>query len=111
MAKKPAGLIYGVDDKPPLIVTVLLGIQHVFVMTAGWVMVVVIVTAIGGAQQEVANVLRMSMIASGIATILQSLPNSSVGSGYFCPISDGPAYNSASLLAGQTGGLPVHFFS
>src|SRR5262245_5428133 len=109
MAKKPAGLIYGVDDKPPLIATVLLGIQHVFVMTAGWVIVVVIVTTIGGTQEEVANVLRMSMIASGIATILQSLPNSSVGSGYFCPISGGPAYISASILAGKTGGLRLIF--
>jgi xanthine permease XanP len=105
MAKKPAGLIYGVDDKPPLIASALLGLQHVFVMTAGWVMVVVIVTAIGGTQEEVANVLRMSMIASGIATILQALPNSPIGSGYFCPISGGPAYISASILAGKVGGL------
>ena len=110
MAKKPAGLIYGVDDKPPLIATVLLGIQHVFVMTAGWVMVVVIVTTIGGTQEEVANVVRMSMIASGIATILQSLANSPVGSGYFCPISGGPAYISASILAGKGGGLRLVFF-
>jgi len=105
MAKKPAGLIYGVDDKPPLTASALLGLQHVVVMTAGWVMVVVIVTTIGGTQEEVANVLRMSMIASGIATILQSLPNSPVGSGYFCPISGGPAYISASILAGKVGGL------
>ena len=105
MAKKPPGLIYGVDDKPPVTVSALLGLQHVFVMTAGWIMVVVIVTTIGGTQDEVANVLRMSMIASGIATILQSLPNSPVGSGYFCPISAGPAYISASILAGRVGGL------
>jgi xanthine permease XanP len=110
MAKKPAGLIYGVDDKPPLTASALLGLQHVFVMTAGWVMVVVIVTTIGGTQEEVANVLRMSMIASGIATILQSLPNSPVGSGYFCPISSGPAYVSASILAGNIGGLRSVFF-
>jgi len=110
MAKKPAGLIYGVDDKPPLIATVLLGIQHVFVMTSGWIIVVVIVTTIGGTQEEVANVLRMSMIASGIATILQSLPNGPVGSGYFCPISSGPAYISASILAGKLGGLRLVFF-
>src|SRR5262245_54715243 len=109
MPRKPAGLIYGVDDKPPLGVAVLLGIQHVFVMTAGWVMVVVIVTTIGGTQEEVANVLRMSMIASGIATILQSLPNGRVGSGYFCPISGGPAYVSASILAGKVGGLTSLF--
>jgi xanthine permease XanP len=110
MAKKPAGLIYGVDDKPPLTASALLGLQHVFVMTAGWVIVVVIVTTIGGTQEEVANVLRMSMIASGIATILQSLPNSPVGSGYFCPISSGPAYVSASILAGNIGGLRSVFF-
>lgn len=109
MAKKPAGLIYGVDDKPPLTASVLLGIQHVFVMTSGWVLVVVIVATIGGNQEEVANVLRMSMIASGIATILQSLPNSPVGSGYFCPISSSPAYISASILAGKTGGLRAVF--
>jgi len=56
MAKKPAGLIYGVDDKPPLTVSLLLGLQHVVVMTAGWIMVVVIVTTIGGTPEEVANV-------------------------------------------------------
>ena len=109
MAKKPAGLIYGVDDKPPLTPAALLGLQHVSVMSVGWIFVVVIITGIGGTQEEVTNVLRMSMIASGIATILQSLPNSPVGSGYFCPISSGPAYISASILAGKVGGLRAVF--
>jgi NCS2 family nucleobase:cation symporter-2 len=109
MAKKPANILYGVDDKPPLIASALLGLQHVFVMTAGWVVVVVIVHTIGGTREEVTNVLRMSMIASGIATILQSLPNSRVGSGYLCPISGGPAYVSASILAGKIGGLGAVF--
>jgi xanthine permease XanP len=105
MAKKPAGLIYGIDDKPPLTASVLLGIQHVFVMTSGWVLAVVVVITIGGTQEEVANVLRMSMIASGIATMLQSLANGLIGSGYFCPIGSGPAYVAASILAGKAGGL------
>src|SRR5215813_12709438 len=109
MTKKPAGLIYGVDDKPPLTASLLLGLQHVFVMTSGWVLVVVVVTSIGGTQEEVANVLRMSMIASGIATILQTLRKGPVGSGYFCPISSGPAFVSASILAGKIGGLRVVF--
>src|SRR5262245_21239966 len=109
MPRKPAGLIYGVDDKPPSGVAVLLGIQHVFVMTAGWIMVVVIVTTIGGTMEEVEDVLRMSMIASGVATILQSLAHSRFGSGYFCPISSGPAYISASTLAGKFGGLSSVF--
>jgi xanthine permease XanP len=109
MAKKPAGLIYGVDEKPPLSTLLLLGLQHVSVMSVGWIFVVVIVTGIGGTQEEVTNMLRMSMIASGIATILQSLPNSPLGSGYFCPISNGPAYISGSILAGKVGGLRAVF--
>ena len=52
MPKKPAGLIYGVDDKPPAAVAWLLGLQHVFVMTAGWIMVVVIVTTIGAPKRK-----------------------------------------------------------
>jgi xanthine/uracil permease len=44
MAKKPAGLIYGVDEKPPLSTLLLLGLQHVSVMSVGWIFVVVIVT-------------------------------------------------------------------
>ena len=68
MAKKPANLIYGVDDNPPLMTATLLGIQDVFVMTAGSVMVTVITTTIGADQEQITNVLRMSMIASGIAT-------------------------------------------
>ena len=59
MAKKPAGLIYGVDDTPPLVVSILLGLQHVFVMTAGWIMVVVIVTTIGGTETVPAGVFRV----------------------------------------------------
>lgn len=109
MPKKPPNLIYGVDEKPPVPTALLLGLQHVFVMTGGWVMVVVIATAIGASQEQVTNVLRMSMIASGIATILQSLRGTPIGSGYLCPVSGGPAYTSASILAGQAGGLRLVF--
>jgi xanthine permease XanP len=109
MAKRPANLIYGVEDKPPLTTATLLGLQHVFVMTAGWVVIVVVATTVGATREEVTNVLRMSMIASGVATILQSLRQSPVGSGYLCPISGGPAYISASVLAGKAGGLRLIF--
>jgi len=37
------------------------------------VVIVVVVTTICASREEVTNVLRMSIIASGIATILQSL--------------------------------------
>src|SRR5262245_52987885 len=109
MPKKPTGLIYGVDDKPPPVTVLLLGLQHIYVMSSGWILVAVVVTAIGGSEEQAANVIRMSMIASGLGTILQSLANSPVGSGYLCPLSSGPAYIAASVSAGRVGGLPLIF--
>jgi xanthine permease XanP len=109
MAKKPSNLIYGVNDKPPLGTAVLLGLQHVFVISVGWIFVVVIVTAFGGTREQAGQVIQISMIASGIATILQARAKGPVGSGYLCPLSIGPAYIGASIIAGKLGGLPMLF--
>jgi xanthine permease XanP len=109
MAKKPADLIYGVDDKPPLGTAVLLGLQHVFVLSVGWIFVVVIITGFGGTRDQAGQVIQISMIASGIATTLQARTKGPVGSGYLCPSSTGPAYIAASILAGKLGGLPLLF--
>jgi xanthine permease XanP len=111
MAKKPAGLIYGIDDKPPFSTLLLLGLQHVSVLSAGWIFVVVIVTGFGGTSQQTEDVIQVSMIVSGIATILQARTRGPVGSGYLCPSSCGPAYIAASISAGKLGGLPLVFGS
>jgi NCS2 family nucleobase:cation symporter-2 len=111
MAKKPANLIYGVDDKPPLGTLVLLGLQHVSVLSVGWIFVVVIMTGIGGVSEQTGSVIQISMIVSGIATILQARTKGPVGSGYLCPLSCGPAYIAASISAGKIGGLPLVFGS
>lgn len=109
MAVKPSNLIYGVDDRPPPGPALLLGLQHVAVLSAGWILVLVIVTGMGGTGDQAANVIRISMIVSGIATILQAGSWGPVGSGYLCPFSPGPAYISASIFAGRAGGLPLVF--
>jgi xanthine permease XanP len=109
MSKRPPTLIYSVEDKPPLGTSILLGVQHVFVISVGWVFVIVIVTGMGGTPEQAEQVIQFSMLASGVATILQARSNSTLGSGYLCPISCGPAYISASILAGKTGGFPLIF--
>ena len=111
MAKKPANLIYSVDEKPPLSTLLLLGLQHVSVLSVGWIFVVVIVTGIGGTSEQAKSVIQISMIVSGIATILQARTKGPVGSGYLCPMSCGPAYIAASISAGKVGGLPLVFGS
>jgi xanthine permease XanP len=107
MAKKPDSIIYWVDEKPPLAVTLLMGLQHVFVMSSTLVLPVVIVQDIGGSMAEIASVVCFAMIASGIGTILQAIKKGPLGSGYLCPNLCGPSYLAVSVQAAWLGGLPL----
>jgi xanthine permease XanP len=106
--KRPANLIYDVDDAPPLLVRVGVSLQHIFLMSLGWLYVVVIVNSFGGGQAEAESMIRMSMIAGGLATILQA-NRLLIGSGYFCPLSGSLTYLQPSVLAVRSGGLSVLF--
>jgi xanthine permease XanP len=104
--KRPSLLAYDVDEVPPLPVRISLSLQHVLAMSVGWIYVVVAITGIGGSPQEAESLIRMSMIASGVATILQARKGF-WGSGYLCPASCSLTYLAPSMLAGQVGGLPL----
>ena len=106
--RKPANLIYDVDEVPPFSLRLVLALQHVFVISVGWIFVVVMVNGFGGTQEQAQAIMRVSMVVSGVATILQARTGL-IGSGYLCPFSCGPAYLGASILAGKTGGLPLIF--
>jgi NCS2 family nucleobase:cation symporter-2 len=106
---KPANLIYDVDESPGPGALLMQGVQHIFIITIAFVFPVLIVDAIGGADHDARHLISMTMLISGIATILQGLNRGPVGSGYLCPMLNGPAFLSASILAGKAGGLPLIF--
>jgi len=101
--KKPPGLTYGVDESPPLGMTIALGFQHIFAMAGAFVFPVIIVRALGGPHELAQSMIRISMIAAGIGTLLQTFRSNPIGCGYLCPQHPGPSYVSASLLAANTG--------
>jgi len=105
--KKPASLIYDVDDIPPVAVQIAAALQHLFVISVGWIYVVLVVSAIGGTSEEAQSLIRMSMIASGIATIVQSKRR--IGNGYLCPLTCSLTYLSPVVLAGIAGGYSLMF--
>ncbi|MCK9440375.1 MAG: purine/pyrimidine permease [Methanothrix sp.] len=109
MPRKPTNLIYGVDDEPPLTTTLLLGFQHIFILSIAFIFPVVIVTEIGGSPEDAQNLICMAMLATGLSTALQAFNKGPVGSGYLCPLVNGPAFVPASLLAGKAGGLALIF--
>src|SRR5580698_894930 len=84
--KRPTNLLFDVDEIPPSLIALGASFQHIFLMSVGWLYIVVIVNAAGGTAGQTLNVIRMSMIASGIATIVQA-QKGKIGSGYLCPLS------------------------
>ena len=106
--KRPPTLAYDVDEVPSLPLRAILSVQHVLAMSVGWIYVVVGVNSMGGSAAQAESLIRMSMIASGVATILQARKGI-WGSGYFCPASCSLTYLAPSILAGKIGGLPLLF--
>jgi len=107
MGSKPRDLIYGLEDRPPISDLLILGCQHIFLMSSTLVLPIVLVTEIGGTFDEVRSVIALTMIASGIGTIVQSLRSRFIGSGFVCPNLCGPNFFSASMEAAWLGGLPL----
>ena len=106
--KRPSSLLYDVDETPPLLVRLGVSLQHVFLLSVGWLYVVVIVNSIGGTEAQAESIIRISMIAGGLATILQST-RGVLGSGYFCPLTSSLIFLPPSILAVQTGGYTLLF--
>ncbi len=107
MAKKPANLVYAVDEAPGWGTSLLLGLQHICVQSISFIIPVLLMAELGGTPEQTENLICMAMVASGVATILQGLHRGPVGSGYLAPIVNGPAFLAASLLAGAQGGLAL----
>ena len=47
MAKKPANLIYGLDESPALATTLLLGLQHILALSSAFVFPVILLQETG----------------------------------------------------------------
>jgi NCS2 family nucleobase:cation symporter-2 len=105
--KKPANLIYDVDEVPPVSVQLGAAFQHLFAVSVGWVYVLLAVNAIGGTSADTQNLIRMSMIASGVATIVQA--RKGIGNGYLCPLTCSLTYLAPIVLAGLTGAYSLIF--
>jgi xanthine permease XanP len=111
MSKKLSYLTYDVNSSPPLLATIVLGIQHMC-LPFGWIVLpVLIIQQLGNnvSAGEAQSFISMTMIAGGIATLIQAYKMGSIGSGYFCPSLSGPAYFDASSAAAATGGLSLLF--
>ena len=105
--KKPSNIIYGVEESPPLFVTILNGMQHVALIAINLVYPLLVFRAAGTSVDAIANLLAIGMLVLGAATVLQAQRMGPVGSGYLCPSTFTATYLPSSLLAARLGGLPL----
>ena len=100
-------LRYGVDDNPNLITKILLGLQHIFAAFGGIIVVpLVISSALGFDIATSTAVISASILAAGIATIIQAKGMGRVGSKVACIMGTDFTFVSPSISVGSVLGLP-----
>ncbi|HJU19039.1 MAG TPA: solute carrier family 23 protein [Stellaceae bacterium] len=103
------GIIYGVEDKPPPVLTLLAGMQWVGLINVYLVFLLVLLRQGDAPPSTVAAMVGLSMLALGLGALLQALPRGPVGSGYLAPAVLTANYLGPSILALKLGGLPLVF--
>jgi len=107
--RKPPNLTYGLDDTPPLAVTIVNGIQHVALIAVYLIYPLVVFRSIDTPAPLIANLLSVAMLVLGLGSFLQALRIGPIGSGYMCPVVFTAVYLAPSLAAARIGGLPLVF--
>jgi len=108
-AKKPASLIYSVDDYPPAAVVLSNAVQQVAIIAINLVYPIVVFRAANASVDITSGLLAVGMIVLAFGTFLQALRLGPIGSGYMCPSTFTATYFAPSLLAARADGLPLVF--
>jgi NCS2 family nucleobase:cation symporter-2 len=107
--RKPADLVYGVDERPPLPIALLSGLQQAALLSVMLVYPLLVGRAAAAPPAVILDILSLSMVAIGLGTVLQAARWGPVGSGYLCPPITSAIYLAPSLQAARAGGLPLVF--
>jgi xanthine permease XanP len=110
------GLLYGLNDRPPFVESLLVALQHVLAIFVGIITPpLIICSAIGLSPEDTRYVVSMSLFISGVATFIQAKRIGPVGSGLLSI--QGTSFSfvgpilSAGLVVTEAGGTPQEALS
>ena len=110
MNEKPQGLIYGLEDRPPLRDTLFAAIQH---LLAIFVAIITPPLVIAGAMkldlETTGFLVSMALFVSGISTFIQCRRVGPIGCGLLCIQGTSFSFIGPIIAAGLVGGLPAVF--
>jgi xanthine permease XanP len=105
--KKPATMVYGVDERPPITLRIVTGIQHVGVIAMFLIYPLVVSNQAKLDAEEVINILQMGMLVLAAAVLLQGLPHGPVGSRFLAPSIFTGVFLAPTMMAVKVGGMPL----
>ena len=104
------GLIYGLEERPPLTETLFAALQHLLAIFVAIITPPLIISGALGFDIETTSFLvSMSLFVSGIATFIQCRKIGPAGCGLLCVQGTSFSFISPIILAGAIGGLPAIF--
>ena len=107
---KDSGLIYGLNDRPPLRETLFAALQHLLAIFVAIVTPPLIIAGALELDLETTGFLvSMALFASGVATFVQCKRIGGIGAGLLCIQGTSFSFIGPIITAGLTGGLPVIF--
>lgn len=107
MATKPADLVYGVDDVPPLPKLVALGFQYSVLVGVYLIIVVLVARAAKVSSEITTDLVSLALIAAAMGTAAQAWNGRFFGSGFLAPPVYSAIYFGPAILAAKAGGLPA----
>lgn len=107
---KPNGLIYGLNDRPPLRETLFAALQHLLAIFVAIITPpLIIANAIQLDQETTSFLVSMSLMVSGVATFIQCRRLGKIGCGLLCIQGTSFSFIGPIITAGLAGGLPPIF--
>ncbi|MBR4119207.1 MAG: purine permease [Bacteroidales bacterium] len=106
----PNGLIYGLEDRPPIYDTFFAALQHLLAIFVAIITPPLIIAGALNIDLETTGFLvSMSLFVSGIATFIQCRRVGGIGCGLLCVQGTSFSFIGPIITAGLTGGLPAIF--
>ncbi|OPD25731.1 purine permease [Clostridium botulinum] len=99
-------LMYGVNDKPQILMQILLGLQHIFAAFGGIIVVPIVISAALGFDAQTSTALISSAIlAAGVATFIQSKGIGPIGARVACIMGTDFTFVAPAIAVGGKFGL------
>jgi xanthine permease XanP len=105
---EPKGLIYGINDRPPLREAIFAAIQHLLAVFAAIITTpLIIAKALNLDLEKTGFLVSMALFMSGIATFIQCKRIGRLGCGLLCVQGTSFSFISPIIAIGHLGGLPM----